>query len=184
MEGFYFFGVEIELWKIGDSLPAPQFNVVCKPNDWQKAVKTAKQFVQSERSSMLQQMWSDIFDYMKPKFPELKYPNPSGMSWVRFQMEATHTNLSYAASKKSLYIYLLFKGDESANWFQYAKENLKLRTDFKWVERSDGSFAQWETDFDHADSEQHTEILKKVGNLLTEIQNEIKFTRENYLNQM
>lgn len=31
---FNFFGLEIELWKIGDSLPAPKFNVVSKPNDW------------------------------------------------------------------------------------------------------------------------------------------------------
>lgn len=34
-----FFGLEIELWKIGDSQPAPKFNVACKPNDWSKAVK-------------------------------------------------------------------------------------------------------------------------------------------------
>jgi hypothetical protein len=34
-----FFGLEIELWKIGDSPPAPKFNIVCKPNDWSKAVK-------------------------------------------------------------------------------------------------------------------------------------------------
>ena len=29
-----FFGLEIELWQIGDSAPAPKFNVVAKPNDW------------------------------------------------------------------------------------------------------------------------------------------------------
>lgn len=29
-----FFLLEIELWKIGDSAPAPKFNVVSKPNDW------------------------------------------------------------------------------------------------------------------------------------------------------
>ena len=33
-ESVNFFGLEIELWQIGDSLPAPKFNVVCKPNDW------------------------------------------------------------------------------------------------------------------------------------------------------
>ena len=31
-----FFGLEIELWQIGDSAPAPKFNVVAKPNDWTK----------------------------------------------------------------------------------------------------------------------------------------------------
>ncbi|MCY4399802.1 MAG: DUF4268 domain-containing protein [Gemmatimonadetes bacterium] len=31
-----FFGLEIELWQIGESAPAPKFNVVAKPNDWTK----------------------------------------------------------------------------------------------------------------------------------------------------
>ena len=33
-EGFSFFGLEIELWRIGDSPMAPKFNVVSHPNDW------------------------------------------------------------------------------------------------------------------------------------------------------
>ena len=31
-----FFLLEIEVWKIGDSLAAPKFNIVSKPNDWGK----------------------------------------------------------------------------------------------------------------------------------------------------
>lgn len=38
-EKYYFFGIEIELWTIGDSPPAPKFNIVSKPNDWSKTVK-------------------------------------------------------------------------------------------------------------------------------------------------
>lgn len=34
-----FFGLEIELWRIGNSDPAPKFNIISKPNDWAKAVK-------------------------------------------------------------------------------------------------------------------------------------------------
>lgn len=36
---FGFFLVEIVLWSIGDSLPAPRFNVVEQPNEWTKAIK-------------------------------------------------------------------------------------------------------------------------------------------------
>ncbi|MBK7467694.1 MAG: hypothetical protein IPJ43_13320 [Saprospiraceae bacterium] len=36
---FTFFGIAIELYKIGDSSPAPMFNIVSKPNDWTKQVK-------------------------------------------------------------------------------------------------------------------------------------------------
>ena len=32
-----FFGVQVELWRIGDSPLAPKFEVVVKPNDWAKS---------------------------------------------------------------------------------------------------------------------------------------------------
>ena len=35
---FRFFGLEVELWRIGTSDAAPKFNVVCKPNDWSRVV--------------------------------------------------------------------------------------------------------------------------------------------------
>lgn len=35
-----FFLLEIELWQIGDSEKAPRFNIVEKPNDWSKTMKT------------------------------------------------------------------------------------------------------------------------------------------------
>ena len=35
-EDTQFFGITVELWRIGDSLPAPHFNVVASPNGWSK----------------------------------------------------------------------------------------------------------------------------------------------------
>ena len=40
-ERFRFFGLEIELWQIGDSPAAPKFNVVSKPNEWTRSVSKA-----------------------------------------------------------------------------------------------------------------------------------------------
>ena len=42
-----FFGLEIELWKIGDSPMAPKFNVVSSPNDWSAAVQEQAAAAQS-----------------------------------------------------------------------------------------------------------------------------------------
>ncbi|MDR4494596.1 MAG: hypothetical protein AB7P17_06110 [Nitrospirales bacterium] len=34
-----FYGMELELWRIDDSVPAPNFNVVCLPNMWARQLK-------------------------------------------------------------------------------------------------------------------------------------------------
>ena len=41
-EGLSFFGVEIELWKIGNSPPAPKFSIVSKPNTFVRRVKESQ----------------------------------------------------------------------------------------------------------------------------------------------
>ena len=43
IENMSFFAAELEALKIGDSLPAPWFNVVAKPNNWSRGVKQATQ---------------------------------------------------------------------------------------------------------------------------------------------
>lgn len=40
-DDFRFFGLEIEAWRIGDSLPAPKFNIISKPNDWSRSLGQA-----------------------------------------------------------------------------------------------------------------------------------------------
>jgi hypothetical protein len=34
-----FYGMELELWRIDDSVPAPNFHVVCRPNLWARQLK-------------------------------------------------------------------------------------------------------------------------------------------------
>jgi hypothetical protein len=40
-EEFAFFGVEVEALRIGDSQPAPRFNIVARPNAWTRQLKAA-----------------------------------------------------------------------------------------------------------------------------------------------
>ena len=44
-----FFLVEIELWSIGDSHPAPRFNVVEQPNEWARAVKASEGLSETDK---------------------------------------------------------------------------------------------------------------------------------------
>lgn len=58
-EGFHFFGIEIELWRIGNSPAAPKFNLVSKPNEWTKSVKAA--VAGGGPSSEVMDLWADFW---------------------------------------------------------------------------------------------------------------------------
>jgi hypothetical protein len=68
-EGVNFFLLEIELWRIGDSLPAPKFNVVALPNDW---VREERRFTSeiTERGKMCLDYWEAFNKYVSqhPEF--------------------------------------------------------------------------------------------------------------------
>ena len=54
---FNFFGLEVELWRIGGSNMAPKFNVVSKPNDWTKTISGAAAHFQSAELNERKQLW-------------------------------------------------------------------------------------------------------------------------------
>ncbi|MFO0864561.1 MAG: hypothetical protein U0744_07915 [Gemmataceae bacterium] len=45
-EDILFFGLEVELWRIGDSPLAPKFNIVSSPNDWTRSVADARKAIE------------------------------------------------------------------------------------------------------------------------------------------
>lgn len=61
-----FFGVEIEVSRIGDSAPAPRFNIVSEPNE---SSDRAKQAVRdaglTEREQLRLRFWTEFTDYVK-----------------------------------------------------------------------------------------------------------------------
>ena len=58
-----FFGLEIGAWKIGDSLPAPKFNVVCKPNFFSNQLKRLANMTETERWQY--KYWEDFKQHLK-----------------------------------------------------------------------------------------------------------------------
>lgn len=77
-ETFRFFGIEIELYKIGDSFPAPMFNVISKPNDWSKNVKkTASNLALNEAGILRQEYWQAFKTFMENNKSFLKVGKPS-----------------------------------------------------------------------------------------------------------
>ena len=91
LDKFSFFGVEIELWRIGNSPPAPKFNIVAKPNDWTRAMRRKRPDVGTDGTQVaatdlrLNQIafWEGFQDYLaKAKSPfTCQKPGPRHWMW-------------------------------------------------------------------------------------------------------
>jgi hypothetical protein len=65
-----FFGVEIQVVRIGESDPAPNFKLVAQPNDWEKRVKAATGAgPQSERSKLYVEFWEKFLKRVASEHP-------------------------------------------------------------------------------------------------------------------
>jgi hypothetical protein len=61
----HFFGVELEVVRIGDSTPAPLFKVVALPNDWQKSVRAATASPAGSKNELYRQFWTKLLVRIK-----------------------------------------------------------------------------------------------------------------------
>lgn len=79
-ERFEFFAIEIELWRIGNSLAAPRFNVVSKPNDWVKAVSGAASGIEAaaltETKQLQLEYWVAFTKFLEDRGSSLKPTTP------------------------------------------------------------------------------------------------------------
>lgn len=64
-----FFALEVQLWRIGDSQPAPKFNVVVRPNDWSKNVRASEGGGLSDVRSRYFRYWSAFLDSHGEQIP-------------------------------------------------------------------------------------------------------------------
>lgn len=92
-----FFAIEIELWRIGDSAPAPKFSLISQPNDWAKSfssVTKGGRRVLTEINHAQKEFWTNMIDHFKKNntFVSLQKPHPR--HWFVITVGRTHFQLS------------------------------------------------------------------------------------------
>lgn len=79
-----FFGVEIELYRIGNSPPAPRFNVVSKPNDWANQVKqSVDEGARSETKETRLRYWTAMAASLQAAKSGLRCFKPSAKAYLK-----------------------------------------------------------------------------------------------------
>lgn len=102
--GIAFFGIEIELWKIGDSAPAPRFNVIARPNDWERTVGETGTAEQSETGQFYVRYWSAFAEFLRVRKGPLKPPKGSPQHWMSISIGRSHFGLAAIASTQKNFV--------------------------------------------------------------------------------
>jgi hypothetical protein len=92
--GFNFFGLEVELWRIGDSPLAPKFNVVSKPNDWTQTVREQVAAQMSPNQQLHYDFWTQFRAFLEARGSAVRTTRPSTNHWTSASVGRSNFNLS------------------------------------------------------------------------------------------
>jgi len=126
-ERFRFFGLEVELWKIGDSTAAPKFNIVSKPNEWTRSV-TQRCRTENGTLSEIRKLQLDFWTALQSALEGhqfLRSRRPEPQHWTTFPIGRAGLHLAAVLStRKNRLGVELYLGDKNAKaYFSRLKED-------------------------------------------------------------
>lgn len=143
-----FFGLEIELWKIGESAPAPRFNVVCQPNDWEATVRHAADTLADGEGTPSQNLrikyWTAFRGYLQDHKSRLRPQKPSRDHWYTFSIGTSraHTAALIITRENKIGVELTINSEDAKILYtelQAQKESIEatIGTTLVWREMLD-----------------------------------------------
>jgi hypothetical protein len=142
-ENFHFFGIEVEVFRIGDSVPAPRFEVVAKPNDWAKTTKRRSEVTSDHSPARALQLdfWEVLGDQAE-KGGVFKRPKPQASMWLGWGIGGKDCTLisGISVQKKRLWVEVhLNRHDGKAHFYllrqQLQQIEAELGYSLDWQER-------------------------------------------------
>lgn len=144
-DSFRFFGLEVELWRIGTSPAAPKFNIVSKPNDWSHSVAQAARAIDdaelSETRIAQRAYWAALHPVLDAAGgPVSGNRKPQPQAWMVYPIGRTGFWLAAVMirTKKQLRAELYISGDQAKSFLA------ELRSGREAIERELGYPLEWE----------------------------------------
>lgn len=142
-----FFGIEIELFRIGESSPAPMFNMVSKPNTWSKSIKKSSSNIQLTETKILQeQYWQSLKEYVEMQNISFRMQKALPQHWTNISIGKSNYKLCAIANSRDKWIavQLVVYGLEALNNFRRLRDKFEtdslenLSSNLEWVEKESG----------------------------------------------
>lgn len=145
---FRFFGLEVELWRIGNSPAAPKFNVISKPNDWSRTVSKAARKISEDdlnptRANYLH-YWTKFSEYVRESSAIVRPQKPSPYHWTNVSIGRSGFGMAALGSTRDdwIAIELNMTDDHAKPYFYLLHEDKNeiesdLGFEVEWLEMLD-----------------------------------------------
>jgi hypothetical protein len=177
-EELSFFGVQIELWRIGNSPLAPKFEVVVKPNNWAKAGREQARAASTASATKQLQLkfWTALVEKLAKEAPQIRPQKPRPQHWLNNSIGRSGFGLNPTVNTKEdrLGVELWMPGAEAKMQFglllaQKAEIEAKLGFALDWQELPDARacrIASWCPDASIEDESRWGEYLGWIAQRL------------------
>lgn len=93
------YGIEIQLWRIGDSVPAPQFKVVSSPNEYTSEIKVDTSSGElTETKALYLDLWMGFREYCKEQGTIFNVRKPRPQQWFSIAVGRSKFQISLTAT--------------------------------------------------------------------------------------
>jgi hypothetical protein len=143
---FDFFGVEVEVLRIGRSQPAPRFNVVAQPNDWSREVRSTTRNLGEAPTNDLQRLyldyWNSFREFCTAETPNFRLSAAWARQWWPTRIGRTGFNINGVIGREQRQIrvelYIQLRGQAPKVAFR------ALQSEKEQIERELGYPLSWE----------------------------------------
>jgi hypothetical protein len=114
-----FFGLRVKVVRIADSLPAPLFEIVVGPNDWQKRVRAVTAPARAGgKAEYYRQFWTRFIERVRVEHPQwTRATKPGDANWLSMPSPVAGANISasFAAGGRLRHELYIDCGDAEVN---------------------------------------------------------------------
>lgn len=181
-----FFGLEVELWRIGDSPLAPKFNLVSRPNQWTRSVGVSRDLTAGQQLQL--EYWAALNDRLAESLPEFSERHPVPQSWVAYPIGRTgfHVDLACNSFERWVTVSLVLDGPEAKSFFsllEAQKEEIEqeLGEQLQWLRKPDTKVSYirlTKRDEDYRERsrwpEQHSWMAKNLARFMLTFRDRVK----------
>jgi hypothetical protein len=142
-EDIEFYLLQIELWQIGESPFAPKFEIISKPNDWTKTVRSSVESTDLTETKIKQmEFWDGLKDYAKINYPKIRPQKSHPQHWLNISTGSSHAHVALSInSREHLFTTEIWIGDNKEFYHNLEQHKEEIEADLgeklEWLELPD-----------------------------------------------